>query len=242
VTDRPRKFDSKQEAREAVWDLLASERAARFPFPARGRIPNFSGAEQAARRLLEHRLFDGVQRIKVNPDAPQRAVRLSALQKGITVIVPTPRLRGGFQLFDPERIPEERLEDAATLSRGGPWAKGISADALPPVDLIVTGCVAVTPEGKRCGKGHGYGDLEYGIFRELGYPEVPVLTSVHELQVVDDFPADPHDLPVWVIATPERIIEVAEPRPAPRGIDWSLLSEEDLEDMPMLKTLRPSRL
>jgi 5-formyltetrahydrofolate cyclo-ligase len=240
VTASSRSFASKQEAREAVWDLLASERAARFPFPAHGRIPNFAGAEQAAERLLAHRLFKGVRRIKVNPDAPQRAVRLGALQRGITVIVPTPRLKGGFRLFDPQRIPEEHLGDAATLSRGGPWAQSVSADALPSVDLIVTGCVAVTPDGKRCGKGHGYGDLEYAIFRELGYPEVPVLTSVHELQLVDDFPADSHDLPVWVIATPERIVEVARPRPAPTEIDWSMLSDQDLEDMPLLKTLRPS--
>ena len=45
-------MDAKQEVRERIWELLERERAARFP-GARGRIPNFRGAEQAAARLAE---------------------------------------------------------------------------------------------------------------------------------------------------------------------------------------------
>lgn len=236
-----RRFEDKASARQAVWDALVEQHAARFPFPPHGRIPNFVGAEAAAERLLSHTLFRGVQRIKANPDSPQRHVRLLALRKGITVIVPTPRLTGGFHVFDPRKIPPERLEDAATLAKGGPWAETLPADALPPVDLIVTGSVAVTPLGKRCGKGHGYADLEYAALRELGYPEVPVVTTVHELQLIADLPVAAHDLPVWVIATPDRLVEVAAPLPAPSGIDWDQLSEEDLQRMPALRSLRPNR-
>lgn len=236
-----RRFASKDAARQAVWTSLVEQGAARFPFPVEGRIPNFKGAEQAAERLLDHPLFRNVRRIKVNPDSPQRPLRLAALRRGITLLVPTPRLAGGFRLYDPREIPPEHLADAATLSRGGPWAREVPADELPPVDLIVTGSVAVTAAGKRCGKGHGYGDLEYAVLRELGYPEVPVVTSVHELQVVGDFPTEAHDLPVWVIATPAAVLEVDQPPPAPSGVDWKLLTDEDIARMPALAPLRARR-
>lgn len=50
-------YASKAEARQAVWDTLTQAHAACFPFPPRGRIPNFVGAREAAERLLAHPLF-----------------------------------------------------------------------------------------------------------------------------------------------------------------------------------------
>jgi 5-formyltetrahydrofolate cyclo-ligase len=41
-----------------------------------------------------------------------------------------------------------------------------------------------------------------------------------------------------VIATPEETIEVSDPPPAPGGIDWNALSDEDLDEMPVLKELK----
>ena len=46
-------FPDNSAARQRVWDRLAAEGVARFPFPPHSRIPNFSGAELAAARLLE---------------------------------------------------------------------------------------------------------------------------------------------------------------------------------------------
>jgi AcrR family transcriptional regulator len=45
---------SKEEVRERIWDLLECEGASRFP-GARGRIPNFRGAERAAERPVSFR-------------------------------------------------------------------------------------------------------------------------------------------------------------------------------------------
>ena len=47
---------TKQEIREAVWKLLQSEHVARFP-GARGRIPNFTGAEKCADRVSELKVW-----------------------------------------------------------------------------------------------------------------------------------------------------------------------------------------
>ncbi|MFP4560030.1 MAG: 5-formyltetrahydrofolate cyclo-ligase [Thiohalorhabdus sp.] len=238
----PTSYPSKDAARRAAWDALQEQRAARFPYPPHGRIPNFAGADSAASRLLAHPRLAEARAIKANPDAPQRPVRLGALERGITVYMPTPRLRGGFHRLDPERIPPGHLKEAASLSKGARWAEAVPLRALAePIDLIVTGSVAVTRGGKRCGKGHGYGDLEYAILRELGHPPIPVATSVHPLQMVGDFPADPFDLPVSLIATSEEIIEVANPPAAPAGIDWQALPETALTEMPVLKALRGRR-
>ena len=236
-----RRYRDKAAARKAVWNLLAAKRAARFPFPPHGRIPNFAGAREAAERLLAHPLFGRVRVIKVNPDSPQRWVRQLALERGITVITPTPQLKGAFRKLDPARIPRGRYGEAATLKRGGRWGEDIGLDEMPKVDLVVMGSVAVTPDGRRLGKGHGYADLEYALLRELGNPPVPIATTVHRLQLVEDFPMEAHDAPVALIATPQELIEVKRRRRAPRGIDWKKLPREALEEMPVLAELERRR-
>jgi 5-formyltetrahydrofolate cyclo-ligase len=221
-----------------VWDALTRKRAARFPFPVHGRIPNFKGAEQAAARLLAHPLFANAKVIKVNPDSPQRWVRKLALERGITVITPTPRLKGAFRRLDPAKIPPDRYDEAATLKRGGRWGEDLALDELPRIDLVVMGSVAVTRGGRRLGKGHGYADLEYAMLRELGNPPVPVATTVHPLQLLAGFPTEPHDLPVSLVATPDKLIEIKQPAKAPTGIDWNRLPPQALEEMPVLAELR----
>jgi 5-formyltetrahydrofolate cyclo-ligase len=233
-----KRYTDKAAARKAVWDALTERKAARFPFPIHGRIPNFKGAKEAAERLLAHPIFQGARVIKVNPDSPQRWVRKLALERDIIVITPTPRLKGAFRKLDPEKIPREHYDEAATLNRGNKWGEDLPLGALPNVDLVVMGSVAVTRDGHRLGKGHGYADLEYAILRELGNPPVPVVTTVHPIQVLGGFPTEDHDLPVSLIATPDDVIEVNHPPAAPEGIDWELLPEEALKEMPVLGELR----
>lgn len=233
-----RTFTTKQAARQAMWDQLVADKVARFPFPPHGRIPNFAGAKEAAERLFTIPIFQNAKCIKVNPDAPQRYVRELALRRGITIFVPTPRLRGGFRRFDPEKIPQDKLRHAASLSKGKPWGELVPLEELPQLDAIVTGSVAVTPKGHRCGKGEGYGDLEYAILRELGHAPVPVATTVHAIQVAKDFPREATDLPLHFIITPEMILNVSPPPHPPNGIDWAKLSSQDLEDMPILGELK----
>src|ERR1700730_11226755 len=225
-----RDFADKSAARQWVWDRLSAEGVARFPFPPHGRIPNFAGAEVAAARLLDIEPWKSATAIKVNPDSPQRPVRAEALRRGITVFVPTPRLRGGFKKLDPRRIPPDKIEDAASLSRGDRWSEEVALADIPRLEAIVCGSVAVTRDGRRCGKGEGYSDLEFAILRELGHPPVPVATTVHDLQVVASVPRDPTDQPLSVIATPTHAIRIKRPSAAPTGIDWTRLTAEDCKN------------
>lgn len=234
-------FDAKAPARQYAWDALQDQGLARFPFPPHGRIPNFEGAPEAAERLFEIPVFARAACIKVNPDAPQKWVRQAALARGIQVLVPTPKLAGGFHLLDPGRIDRQDFGRAATRTTMAEYSTVLTLDELPRVDAIVTGCAAVTAAGHRCGKGAGYSDLEWAILLELGHAPVPVATTVHEVQIVGAFPADANDLALHWIVTPERIVEVREPPPAATGIDWSRLSAADLEAMPILAELKARR-
>lgn len=230
----------KDEAREWVWTTLRDEGAARFPYPVEGRIPNFEGADEAAKQLLTRLPTDELEHVKVNPDSPQKHLRRRLLSRGVTLYVPTPRLEGGFMRFDPETIPDEHYEDASMLSRWETWAESIDLESLPQLDLVVTGSVAVTRTGARCGKGEGFSDLELGILGELGHEAVPIATTVHPIQVVESLPQEEHDLRLSWIATPDEAIEIETPPIALEGIDWSRLDDEDLEEMPVLKRLRPT--
>jgi len=234
----PQRFTDKAAAREAVWKTLVEQKVARFPFPLKGRIPNFEGADRAAALLLAHPALDRAKCVKVNPDSPQRYVRKGLLDRGITVLTPTPRLQGGFYRLEPDRIPRQHNWDAASMKMGGRWGEAVPLERLPEIDAIVMGCVAVARDGRRLGKGHGYADLEYALLRELGRPAVPVLTTVHPLQILEQFPTEPHDVPVSIIATTAELIEIARPAPAPSGIDWDRLSVEQLAEMPVLAELK----
>ncbi|WP_332899914.1 5-formyltetrahydrofolate cyclo-ligase [Haladaptatus sp. CMSO5] len=227
----------KQRIRERVWDALEAEGIARFPFPPHGRIPNFDGARDAAERLAGTPEWQGATAIKSNPDSPQLPVRRRALAEGKTVYMAVPRLRDEqcFVRLDPATIDD--TDRAAAISHMDEYGEQIGPDEIDSIDLIVSGSVAVTEEGARIGKGEGYSDLEYALLRELGLvdDDTPIVTTVHERQIVDDaVEIEAHDVPMDCIVTPERVI-----RPTggqkPAGIDWALLDEERIAEIPVLK-------
>ena len=236
---------SKEEVRRLVYRRLREAGVARPPFPIEGRIPNFAGAGEAARRLTGTPEWSSARVVKVNPDSPQRPVRLAALSQGKLLVMPTPRIRSGFLLLDPRVIPRSAYRVAATIRGAFRYGRLLSTLGeleahLPAVDLIVEGSVAVSVFGDRIGKGEGYGDLEFGILRELGLVEdsTPVFTSVHDLQVFHEpLPQSPHDVPVDAIFTPTRSIRVEARRPRPPGILWEALSSEKLREIPLLREL-----
>lgn len=232
------RFPDKATARQHVWDRLEREGAARPPLPAYGRIPNFDGADTAARRLFTLAPWRDAGRIKVNPDTAQFHVRLEALRRGIEVYVATPRLAAGFRRIDPARIPAERLAEAADRRTWDAWSAEVDLGALPQMDAIVCGSVAVGPDGGRAGKGAGYSDLEFAILMELGQRPVPVATTVHDLQVVEAFPTEDIDQRLSAIVTPTRAMEVSATAVQPAGIDWQRLTEADIAAMPVVAALR----
>ena len=232
--------EEKDKIRHEVWRKLEELGLARFPRPVYGRIPNFVGAEKAASRLLNLREYIDARVVKVSPDSPQRYVRYRCLLDGKILIMPTPRLRMGFMILDPSKIPRRMLERASTIRGAFRYGRIIDPGDIPKVDLIVTGSVAVSRDGIRIGKGGGYGELEYAILREFGKvgEDTPIMTNVHDIQVYERLPSDPYDLTMDYIATPMDLIRVKRRRNRPRGILWSLLDEKKLNEIPLLMRLR----
>jgi len=225
--------------RETVWDDLEEAGVARFPFPPHGRIPNFAGADEAADRLAATDAWQRAGVLKANPDAPQLPVRRAALRADKTVYVAVPRLREEecFLRLDPDEV--EDVDHATTVGGSADVGVPVRPDDVEPVDLIVAGSVAVTADGDRVGKGEGYSDLEFGVLREFGLvdDETTTATTVHERQVIDaDVPTADHDVPVDLVVTPDRVVRSAS-SPKPAGIDWEALSEDRLEEIPILGRL-----
>jgi 5-formyltetrahydrofolate cyclo-ligase len=232
----------KQALRERVWDDLEDSGTARFPFPPHGRIPNFAGASEAADRLAETEAWRRADVVKANPDAPQLPARRAALHAGKTVYMAVPRLRDEdcFLELDPSEVAD--LDAAATLSHVDEHAVQVGPEAVDSVDLVLSGSVAVTEAGARVGKGEGFSDLEFGILSDLGLvdDETTVATTVHERQVVGDgeVDPDPHDVPMDLVVTPDRVVETDTPYDRPTGVDWTEVSDEDVAEMPVLRALR----
>nr|WP_184405080.1 5-formyltetrahydrofolate cyclo-ligase [Geomicrobium halophilum] len=220
--------------REKVWKHMEEQKVGRFPFPLKHRISNFKGAEQAAHRVTTLAEYREAMTVKVNPDAPQLPLRTQILVDGKTLLVPTPRLKAGFIQVKPEWVPHGEEKKAASLTHMKSYGKEIPLTDIPRIDLIIVGSVAVHQDGRRLGKGEGY-DREYAILRELGNPEVAVVTTIHSVQLVDDkIPVDHYDLTVDWIATNEEMFPTETPYPKPTGIDWDQVTEAEKEEMPVL--------
>nr|WP_193322588.1 5-formyltetrahydrofolate cyclo-ligase [Pyrobaculum calidifontis] len=229
----------KRAIRERVWRVLEERGVAAFPRPVFGRIPNFRGAEEACARLVATPEFAAARVVKVNPDAPQRPCRRAALERGKVLIMPTPRIREGFLLLDPSEVKDPA--EASTIAGAFKWGRGVKPWDLPRVDLVVVGSVAVDPRtGRRLGKSHGYAEIEWGLLTLFGKAgeETPVATTVHDLQLVEEVPREPFDLPVDIVATPTRLIRVRRVDAKPRGIYWEYVTEEMLREIPLLGEVR----
>lgn len=234
----------KQDIRKTVWSKMEETHLARFPMPVYGRIPNFADARLAAKRLCETEAFKNAETVFCCPDSPQRWVRLAVLGQDKNLVMASPRLKEDFILLDPHQIDPTHYAEASTIAGAFKHGKHIGPANLK-VDFKVTGSVAVTMEGGRVGKGGGYSDLEYAILREFHCitKETPIATTVHDIQVVVWVPMDPnHDMPVDLIATPTRLVATGTRLPKPSGIDWRLLSEKQVREIPLLRLLPELKL
>jgi 5-formyltetrahydrofolate cyclo-ligase len=148
-----------------------------------------------------------------------------------------------FFLLDPEHL-ADKPRAAASIRGASRSARRVAVDELAPVDLVVTGCVAVGEDGARLGKGGGFADLEFAVASAAGLVSAAtvVVTTVHELQVrpAGSVPTTGHDVPVDLVVTPERVIDCRDrrgPRPV-GGIRWAELTAEKVDAIPLLRLLR----
>ena len=229
---------SKAEARARVWRDMEIRGVSRFPGAA-GRIPNFVGAERAVLHFQGLRAWREARAVKINPDAPQLPVRRMALREGKVVYMAVPRLRSleCFLELDPVRLGKRALQ-AASMRGAERFGRPVGIDALPPIDLIVCGAVAVNARGARVGKGGGFSDLEYALLVEVGRvgPRTPIVTTVHPVQILpESIEMRPHDIPVDVVVTPEGVMALHSAFRRPAGLYREALTAETIAEVPVLE-------
>jgi 5-formyltetrahydrofolate cyclo-ligase len=197
---------AKKLLREEIWARLERNGIARFPLPCYGRIPNFAVSERAAERVRLLKEWKEAKVIFANPDYAQQKVREYALLDDKILVMASPRLKHGYVIVDPKDV--KGLEGFASTIKGAfKYGKTVSAGEMPKPDLIIEGSVAVDVHGHRLGKGHGYGDVEIGTLKRI-FGEIPIITTVHDMQVVENVPFEEKDEKVSIIVTPTKVIRI----------------------------------
>ena len=138
--------------------------------------------------------------LSVGSEASTHALVVEARRRGLRVAVPV-TLMAERRLLATELPEDDRLE-------AGPF--GIlepRPDARVPVpvdrlDLIVAPGAAFDPRGNRLGWGAGYYDRLLAGRR----PDTTIAALAFECQIVSAIPSEPHDVPMDVIVTEQRVI------------------------------------
>jgi len=234
----------KDDLRDEVWSLLKQQGVAiRDPF---GHIPNFVGAQKAAEQLAALPIWQRAKAIKCNPDSPQIPVRSRALQDGKRLYMAVPRLTNTrcFVELTAEDLQQGNipLEEAAIARKALTYGRLVSFEQMQAIDLVMVGCVAVTRNGGRTGKGAGFADLELAMLNECGLVQydTQIVTTVHPLQIVEEerLPMQAHDWALNWIVTPEEVIETNTTYSRPTGLDWDTIRPEQFKKIPILRKLR----
>jgi len=234
--------------RERIWSRLkqVARPDSRFHLNFAEVIPDFVGSDRATDRLVREAFYGGDYAF-ITPDNCLVDLRRRMLLAGKSMVVSTYGIYRGFYLLEPDMVPKGAELYAAWLDGIEHFGRPISLKEVAQrgrFDFMVTGASAVSLDGVRFGKGHGFFDLEWGMFTDVGIVDesTPVAAVVHDVQVVEDklFPS-PTDIIVDVIATPERLIHVERRAARPRGIKWELLDPGQIENTPPLKELQATR-
>ncbi|OEC84459.1 MULTISPECIES: 5-formyltetrahydrofolate cyclo-ligase [Methanobacterium] len=214
--------EEKERVRNLIWSTLENNNLSQHTKSPYGRIPDFSGSTEAARMLRSTEEWQNAEVIFSSPDTAQIKVREFALLDKKLLIMASPKLKDGFILIDPFSIKGDE-KTASTIKGAFKFGKKIHEltklrfvlrnqrfREFPQVDLVVEGSVAVDKSGNRLGKGGGYGDREISelISEKAITQSTPVVTTVHEIQIIDKVPTEEHDQKINMIITSERVIRI----------------------------------
>jgi len=237
----------KSTVREKVWRELRKVAFpdSRFDYDFSEFIADFEGSSEALARLTQLPCYQNASIIFITPDNCLDELRLRALRDGKLILMTTYAIRRGFRLLDPSKINPSRYEVACTLDGAERIATPITllevlAEKMS-IELMVTGTGAINLEGVRFGKGHGFFDLEWAMLYTIGIisPDTQAAAVVHDCQVLDE-PLTPEEFDTVcdVVATPSRVIKVADVKKPMCGILWHKLAPGMLESIPPLQELK----
>ena len=239
----------KEQIRLRIWKLMEDSKYIKsYPETCFQKIPNFKSCAVAAEKLSRLKEFQRAKYVKINPSMAQMHLRFLTLKCNKTLLVPTPTLCEDFMYkVNPTQFSHFwQLKRAS--SKAGAKDLGVKLDLNEKlkIDLYVVASVACSTNGVRLGKGLGYAEIEWAIFYEKSMvnQETIVITTVHDCQVLlpEELPVSmqrTHDLPVDIIVTPTRVINVRNKLKKPfNGILWDMITENYLKNIPILSQLK----
>jgi 5-formyltetrahydrofolate cyclo-ligase len=235
--------------RQRIWSKLegVAKPDSRFHTFFSEVIPDFIDSDKAIDRITSLPAFRSAGLMFITPDNCLVDLRRRLIEAEVPFVMSTYGIYRGFLYMAPGTVPKGAELYAAWLDGMEHFAKPVSlADIarLGRFDIMVTGASAVSAEGVRFGKGHGFFDLEWGMFTDLGLVEeaTPVVAVVHDVQVVEDklHPSET-DILVDYIATPTRLIRISRRTRRPHGVKWELLDPEQIALTPPIQELQRLR-
>lgn len=232
--------------RERIWSELAkvARPDSRFHWDFSSFIADFDGSDLCSERVRELDAYRAGEVVFITPDNSTEDLRARAMTDGKTVLMTTYGLGRGFLILDPGRVPAPERRYAATLDGMDRYARPVTLAELrgsAPLRLLVTGGSAVSTNGVRFGKGHGYFDLEWAMLSEIGAVDQAsqIVGVVHDCQVVDEvLVGEDHDVPVDWIVTPTRTVHVPDTGRRLGWVRWELLDGSPLLHVPPIQELQ----
>lgn len=216
----------------------------RFHYNFEEFIPDFVGSDIATKQLIDLDIYKNSHVIFITPDNCLEVLRSKAIIDNKIVLMSTYGIRRGFLELIPGDVPKPLVELAVLLDAVEKFGRQISLAKIQQqyhIDLLVTGGSAVTRQGLRTGKGHGYFDIEWGIFSSIGVVDssTPIVDIVHDCQIIEEeIERNSYDTLCDYIITPTQVIEIAVPNKPTGGIHWDLLEQGMLETILPLKELQ----
>lgn len=238
--------------REEMWALLrqVARPDSRFHWDFSSFIADFEGSDRCAEQIMALDTIrpsggTGERRIFITPDNCLEDLRAALLRSGRGFVMTTYGITRGFFTLDAADVPKGEERFAATLDGFERFARPISLAELAVGTMFgvcVTGASALSSNGVRFGKGHGYFDFEFAVLSDLGLTDADtsVIGVVHDCQYVDtELRPQAHDVSVDLIVTPTRTMPIEAQEPRPRAyVRWDLLAGTEFERLSVVAELR----
>src|ERR1051325_10962203 len=234
-------------SRQNVWNKLrtVARPDSRFHFDFSEFITDFEGSDKATDRLTAMDIYRKAGVVFITPDNCLELLRAQAVRDEKALLMTTYGIRRGFIELLPSDVPSG-LEDWAihldVIERLGRYISLAEIQKrYPRLDLLVTGGSAVTYQGARFGKGHGFFDIEWATLYSMGVVDVstPIVDFVHDCQLVqEELEISPFDTICDYIVTPTQVLHVPSPQKPTGGIYWDRLAPGMMENISILRELR----
>jgi 5-formyltetrahydrofolate cyclo-ligase len=235
--------------RQRIWSKLrdVAKPDTRFHLNFGEVIPDFEGSEAATDRIAAMPACAKSKFAFITPDNCLVELRRRFIAERKPFVMSTYGIYRGFLYIEPGMVPDGAELYAAWLDGMEHFARPITLAEISKrgrFDFMATGASAVSIDGVRFGKGHGFFDLEWGMFTDIGVVDeaTPVVAIGHDVQVVEDrLHPSPTDILVDAIATPTRFIDIPRRARRPQGVKWELLEPEQIASTPPLRELQRIR-